>query len=138
MRLDFESKTLFLKYYVVFEDNNTIWWLRILRRNFKHCYVLIKYFGENKYLEINPCSNRIFIREHEFEQNFDYIEHLKVQLKVITKVEIVKTPLRVAPMGLFSCVECVKRIIGLHSFATITPYQLYNKINDCGKKVLTK
>ena len=120
--------------YIVFTDNTSLWWLKFLKSGFRHCYVLIE-FKENQWLEINPMSNQLFISVRKIENKEDYFSYLrkKSQAKII-KTRIFQAPLKTAPIGVFSCVEMIKRLVGIHSFFTITPYRLYNKLKIVGKK----
>ena len=128
--------------YVVFEDNTTLWWLRLLKRGFRHCYVLIKLRGgKNSWLEINPLSNQLFVSEHYSSSEEDYPVRLRrCRACRVIAVNFARAPLKCAPLGIFSCVEFVKRIVGIHCFSIFTPYQLYKKLKksqNCRKEVLT-
>ncbi len=128
--------------YVVFEDNTTLWWLRLLKRGFRHCYVLIKLRGgKNSWLEINPLSNQLVVSEHYSSSEEDYPVRLRrCRACRVIAVNFARAPLKCAPLGIFSCVEFVKRIVGIHCFSIFTPYQLYKKLKksqNCRKKVLT-
>lgn len=124
--------------YVVFEDNTNLWWLKFLKKGYRHCYILLRLQNTNLWLEINPMSNQLFLLLHADSLELDYISYLKnKKLSTVLEIEIQDAPIKCAPIGFFTCVELVKRIIGIHSFFTITPYQLMNKIKKCRKKVLT-
>lgn len=121
--------------YVVFVDNVSLWWLKILKEGFRHCYMLMKIRGSNDWLELNPYSNQLKIKVYKFSDSFDYIYELKKDKKLrICGVKIKNAPLKCAPLSFFTCVEMVKRVLGIHSFGVITPYQLYKKIMVVGKK----
>ena len=123
----FESEYL-LRGYVVFEDNTSLWWLKILKKGFRHCYLLLQTEeDEVSWLEINPMSNQVVVKKHRSILGIPYINHIKRQKKnaKIVRVEIKQAPLKCAPIGIFSCVEFVKRVLGIHQKSIITPYQLY-------------
>lgn len=121
--------------YVVFEDNTTLWWLRLLKRGFRHCYVLIKLRGgKNSWLEINPLSNQLVVSEHYSSSEEDYPVRLRrCRACRVIAVNFARAPLKCAPLGIFSCVEFVKRIVGIHCFSIFTPYQLYKKLKKISK-----
>lgn len=131
-----ECKTYRLeKAYVIFVDNVSLWWLRILKEGFRHCYMLLKLRDDMGWLELNPYSNQLVIKFYDVEDSSDYILQLqKDQNLKICSIDITYAPLKCAPLNFFSCVEMVKRVLGIHSFFTITPYQLYKKIKVVGKK----
>lgn len=120
--------------YVVFQDNTSLWWLRFLKKGFRHCYLLLVVENGASVLELNPMSNQIFIKFYTQVNGFDYIYQLKKnpQLKVC-EAKIGSAPLKCAPVMAFTCVEFVKRVLGIHSKTIITPFQLFNKIKDCRK-----
>lgn len=96
--------------YVVFEDNTTLWWLRLLKRGFRHCYVLIKLRGgKNSWLEINPLSNQLVVSEHYSSSEEDYPVRLRrCRACRVIAVNFARAPLKCAPLGIFSCVELSK------------------------------
>lgn len=123
---------------VVFQDEVSLWWLRLLRPGFRHCYLLLP-CGENSYLELNAYSNCLLVQIRRFGVGYDYLAELERQGKTLIRdVLVEKAPLKPAPLAPFSCVELVKRVLGIHDFFLITPNQLYKKIKNCRKKVLTK
>lgn len=123
--------------WVIFQNQNSLWWLRFLRRGFRHCYILIP-LEENSFLELNPGSNQLFVTLHRFGAGYDYPAYLSSCSGVkVCAVSINEAPLHCAPWAPFTCVEFVKRFLGIHDFKVITPYQLYKKIKNSRKKVLT-
>lgn len=121
------------KCYVVFQDEVSLWWLRILKSGFRHCYILIP-LGGNSYLELNPMSNRLFINIYNFPRGYDYLSVLTKADKRVVCVETPEyPPLTAAPLGFFTCVEFVKRTLGLQSRSIITPYTLYKYLQVVGK-----
>lgn len=131
---NFESYC-FDKAYVVFVDNVSLWWLKFLKPGFRHCYMLFAYDEKRTWIELNPYSNQTFVKVYHFEESFDYIFFLRSHENLnIFETPIFCAPQKCAPMGFFSCVEMVKRILGIHSLSLITPYQLYKKLKVVGKK----
>lgn len=130
------------KVYVVFVDNTSLWWLKFLKKGFRHCYIIFQ-LGNNPQLliELNPMSNQFYVFKHISHLGCDYIFHLKQQDNIkIIPIDIKQAELKTAPIGIFSCVEFVKRVLGIHSFWLFTPYQLYKfltKTKNSRKKVLT-
>lgn len=128
--------------YVVFVDNTSLWWLKFLKKGFRHCYMIFS-LGKNPQLliELNPMSNQFYVFKHTSIMGCDYIFHLKQKDNVkILPVTIKQSELKTAPLGAFSCVEFVKRVLGIHRFWLFTPYQLYKfltKTKNSRKKVLT-
>lgn len=127
----------FNRVYVVFTDNTSLWWLKIFKPGFRHCYVILE-FGNEFWLELNPFSNRLVVRIYRHYNDSDYISYLKENYPVtVVEVKIGDIPLKCAPLSAFTCVEFVKRMLGIHDVLILSPYQLYKKITNCRKKVLT-
>lgn len=126
------KNNVFSKGYVVFEHDNSLWWLRFLRPGFRHCYVILEYQDFNNryfWLELNPMSNQIYAFIHNSELKIDYSSYLQKKESIhMIPFKFTISPLKCAPFGVFSCVEFVKRILGIHDFFIFTPYQLYKKI----------
>ena len=99
----------FEKAYVIFTDNTDLWWLRLLKPGFRHCYLLLSGRGGRCWL-LRCYENCL-----------------------IFPVKIKNAPRKCAPPGFFTCVEMVKRVLGIHDFRVITPYQLYKKLKVVGK-----
>lgn len=134
MRQSLFDNASFSKGWVIFEHDNSIWWLRFLRRGFRHCYVILEFHtneGTRFYVELNPMSNQIYAFIHNSALEIDYISYLQKQEYIhICEFRFQASPLKCAPFSAFTCVEFVKRILGIHDFRIITPYQLYKKINN--------
>ncbi len=135
MNVELSGLKYFPKAYVVFVDNTSLWWLKILKKGFRHCYVLFEVDEKGNWLELNPMSNQILINMYEYNPEFDYISYLASQKQALcVPVNIACSPLKPAPIMAFTCVEFVKRILGIHDRKVFTPHQLYKKIQVVGKK----
>lgn len=121
--------------YVVFEHDSSLWWLRFLKPGFRHCYLLLPFSNQpRQWLEINPMSDQIFVFLHSNTLNLDYIYHLQLCHNLqILPVKFVSAPPKCAPLAPFTCVEFVKRILGIHKWNIITPYQLYKYLYNTQK-----
>ena len=124
----------FEKAYVVFTDNTDLWWLRLLKPGFRHCYLLLSGRGGRCWLELNPFSNQIEVSLCEFNdsQPEEILLGSYENCRIIP-VSIKNAPRKCAPLGFFTCVEFVKRVVGIHNIRVITPYQLYKKLIVVGK-----
>ena len=135
MRIAQFTTNSFDKVYVVFENNTSLWWLKVLKPGFRHCYLLLPFEDGNSYLELNPFSNQLSVGIRRNTGIVGYIDYLcSDSLRQVVRAQIEIAPLKCAPLGLFSCVEFAKRILGMHSRFIITPYQLYKKLKIVGKK----
>jgi len=129
MKLDIFAAGVYSECYVIFTDNTDLWWLRWLKPGFRHCYVLLRLHNSGRWLELNPMSNQFFAAIYDYPRDFDYLAYLSHRRGItVCPAELVEAPYKCAPLSFFTCVEFVKRVIGLHDCFIHTPWQLYKKI----------
>ncbi len=110
-------------FYVGFSDETTIPILKLLKHGFRHCFV---FFGdENNTFVIDPISNRIDISF--IPVGITCIINLFNQrnIKIVYIANKFQNK-RISSTGVFTCVEVVKRILGISNPFIITPFRLYN------------
>jgi len=138
MQIGLENFLGFSEVYIFFEDANSIWWLRFLKAGFRHCFVLLVSREQKVAVLLNPRSNQLDVQIfHNCDSDNIIKSYSLVDTRTTVRVHISQAPLKCAPLMFFTCVEFVKRLVGIHSFSIITPYQLYKKIKNSRKKVLT-
>ncbi len=112
-------------FYVGFSNETTIPVLRLLKHGFRHCFV---FFGdESNTFVLDPISNRVDISFLPVGVKY------MVNLFTSKNITVVYVPQRfevkkISTTGLFTCVEVVKRVLGISKFSIITPFRLYNFI----------
>jgi len=108
--------------WVVFCKDTDIWWLRFLKKGYRHCFVILN-DGRN-WITYDPMSNFTDIAVLETPLSFDLPRWFSVKgYKVVSC--FINRKRKIAPLFLFTCVEGVKRVLGIHKFRIMTPYQLY-------------
>lgn len=121
---------------VVFTDATDLWWLRLLRPGFRHCFVALACAGG--WVVVDPMSHCTAVAHFPLSQEFDlagwYRQH---GLKVIA-VKKISPDKGVALLLPHSCVECVKRILGIRAAMVLTPWQLFRYLNKTRKFMLTE
>ncbi len=110
------------KAWVIFSGQADLPWLKIFKPGFRHCFVLLN-DGVN-WLTLDPLSNYTDVCVHHVPNEFSMPLWLRDRgYKVVpAQLERSKKP---APWMVFTCVEAVKRVLGLHNRLIITPWQLY-------------
>ncbi len=109
-------------FYVGFCDDTTIPILKLLKSGFRHCFV---FFGDDgNTFVIDPIANRIDISFLPIGIDV-MVNQFKMQ-----NIRVVYVPERfentkITSSGIFTCVEVVKRILGISKFSIITPFRLY-------------
>ncbi len=111
--------------WVIFTGQADLPWLRIFKKGFRHCFVIL-HDGEN-WISLDPLSTYTDVVVHKLPPEFDLPLWLKSRGHTV-----VKTPLqrgaKLAPCMMYTCVEAVKRVLGLHKRFVITPWQLYRHL----------
>jgi len=110
--------------WIVFTGKTDIAWLKILKPGFRHCYALIH--DGYRWFSIDPLASfRDIEIYHHVSSDYDLAGWMKSQGNRIIPVKSQMSPKKAAPVALFSCVEMIKRLIGIHHPLIITPWQLY-------------
>ena len=120
--------------WVVFSDDTDLFRLRCLKRGFRHCYVLFS--DGQKWCSLDPLSHMTEIGFHQFSSEFNLPLWLKSQGYTVVQVPMKDPKAAPAPLMFMSCVETIKRLLGIHNRWVITPWQLYRHLrkNDVYKK----
>ncbi len=115
------------KAWVVFTGQTEISWLRILKPGFRHCYILL-HDGE-RWTSIDPLSHITEISvHHHVPADFDLPGWLKSRGNRVVAAPLRRDLKRAAPVMVFTCVEAVKRVLGIHRRFIFTPWQLYRHL----------
>ncbi|HOO50866.1 MAG TPA: hypothetical protein PLK94_06215 [Alphaproteobacteria bacterium] len=115
---------------VVFSDTTDLWWLKFLKSGFRHCFVIIKFsdLERDRWVALDPMLHHWQISLPNIEKSFDLRQWLEDQGHHVVSTKILAPARRYYPPLFLSCVEVVKRILGLQRPFVITPYQLYRHL----------
>ncbi len=119
------------KFYVGFSGETTVRILRLLKPGFRHCFL---FFGDENYtFVVDPILNRIDLSFLPLG-----IENT-LQFFKANGIKIIYVPKRFEmskgfSLGIFTCVEVVKRILGISKISIVTPFRLYKFLKKlyCG------
>ncbi len=117
-----------VKAFVVFVGQADFPWLRWLRPGFRHCFVILHERGQ--WISIDPLLNHMEVQVHDVPDDFDMAGWLQDRGHQVVEATICRSNERPAPFMLFTCVEAVKRVIGLHDRRVMTPWQLYRRLAE--------
>ena len=113
--------------WVVFSGQTEISWLKFLKPGFRHCYVLIN-DGE-RWTSIDPLSHITEVSvHHHVPADFDLPKWLQSRGNQVVRAPLRRDITKPAPFMLFTCVEAVKRVLGIHRRGIFTPWQLYKHL----------
>lgn len=111
------------KAWVVFSGESELFWLRWLKPGFRHCFLLLN--DGQCWVSYDPMSHKTEILVHHMPGFFNLPEWLENRGHIVVQTELEQAPQRSAPIALFSCVEAIKRALGIHNIFIFTPWQLY-------------
>lgn len=109
--------------WVVFTGQTDLPWLKLLKPGFRHCYVLIN--DGRHWISIDPLFPYTEIIVHHAPADFNFPAWLAGRGYQPVRAQIRRDRSGMAPIMIFTCVEAIKRILGLHSWRILTPWQLY-------------
>lgn len=117
---------------VVFSDRADLGWLRVLRRGYRHCFVVLR--GERGWIAVEALSNGTVVSEHPDASPRRLMAAYRRAGHRAVVVRCRAAERKPLPWSPFTCVESVKRLIGLRAPSVWTPYQLRKRLsNKIGK-----
>lgn len=113
--------------WVVFTAQSELPYLKYLKEGFRHCFVVM--CDGQRWVSIDPLAHHTEVYVQERSADFDLPKWLEYEGHVVVKASIRKS-LRPAPFMPFTCVEAVKRVLGIHKRRIFTPWQLYEYLTE--------
>jgi hypothetical protein len=113
---------------VVFADAPEKRILRFLKPGFRHCFLLVSGVRAGEWICLDPQSHRVRCENWCYSPIFDpcaYYRAMGHHCVWATYPQSVRRKTRIGPM---SCVELVKRVLGIPAFWIVTPWQLYRHL----------
>jgi len=123
---------------VVFGDRADLPWLKILKRGYRHCFVLIEgqvhgreaHKGEGGFWVVyNPLSHCTELGIVAGLDTPAITTHYRALGHRVLQTRVTHPPKRCAPWRPYTCVEAVKRVLGLRAPGVFTPWQLFQAVN---------
>ncbi len=109
---------------VVFSNQNAIPWLGFLSKGFRHCFIVVE-TGAG-WAVIDPLSNIMKVDNLSDLPAHDLVDWYRSRGYRVLVATVLAPKMQVAPWALFTCVEVVKRILGIQARWVLTPKQLWN------------
>lgn len=123
---------------VVFVDEGELKCLRFLRRGFRHCFVAVQ--SLHGWVICDPLSHRTDLCAVGLFSAEELARWYRDLGLLVVETRVREAPFRPAPVSPFTCVEAVKRVLGIHAPWTLTPWQLYRLLcrsHPGGESLLT-
>lgn len=109
--------------FVVFTDQTDLWWLKFLRRGFRHCFIIMRF--ADIWISVDALAHKTEIMRIDLPDGFNLPQWLEAQGDSVIQHHIQPPKLKPLWPAIFSCVETVKRSLGLRRPFIFTPWQLY-------------
>lgn len=116
------------KVWVVFCPNASLWWTRFLKPGFRHCFAILH--DGKRWLALDPLSPHMDMFVFDVSPEIDLPAMIAADGLCVVAAPLRRQHKRAAPPGLFTCVEAVKRLIGLHHWRVFTPWQLFRTLTQ--------
>ncbi len=113
---------------IVFSGATDLRWLRVLKPGFRHCYAVLESAGG--WLLVDPASHQTRIEYLGPMSLRRMLEGLQTAETTVVCCRRRAAPMRLAPIRPFTCVEAVKRLIGIHAPRVLTPWQLFGHLTN--------
>ena len=121
---------------VVFGGQADLIWLNMLKHGYRHCFAVIE-SGRGVWVIYNPLSHCTEIATVAGPDGPALAGHYRKLGFRVVETRINRPPKCPAPWRFYTCVEAVKRLLGLRAGGVFTPWQLY-KYLQLSNKSLTK
>lgn len=113
--------------WVVFTGQADLPWLRVLRPGFRHCFVLLN--DGQGWISVDPTLAHMDVSaHHHVPASFDLPQWLRDRGHLAVEAPVFRSFKNRAPWRFFTCVEAVKRVLGLRARFVFTPWQLFRHI----------
>lgn len=111
---------------VVFTGMTGIRWLKPLRSGFRHCFVVV--FQGDTAIVCDPLSNQMLLGSVRPATPAVVSDWYCERGFTVVATEICEAPRRGALLRPLTCVEIVKRVLGISAPFVLTPWQLYRHL----------
>lgn len=110
---------------VLFEDRRDVWYLRLFRRGFRHCFCVIG--TDDSWIILDPIKSALVVLALSGASEAELTMHYKSTGRIVLAGDVPAiTPGRASHLRPLSCVEIVKRMLKIRAAHVFTPAQLYD------------
>ncbi len=112
--------------FVVFSGQTDLGFLKYLKPGFRHCFAVIR--DGARWLIVDPMCHRLEVSAAQVDSGFDLPGWLSQRGYRVVPAPSRRIARRIAAPLPFTCVEAMKRLIGLNDWRVFTPWQLYRRL----------
>lgn len=111
------------------KDSDVGFLKRLFRNGYKHCAIHLLING--RWISIDPLLSGLKIIVHDARTSFDMASHLRREGHDVLTLETINNHNdRRLRLGVFTCVEVIKRILNISKFFIVTPDQLFRYLSQ--------
>ena len=108
---------------VAFTGRTDLAVLRVLKPGFRHCFLALPDRGQ--WLLYDPMAHATALQGLPLAPGTNVFDALLAEGFVVVPARVRCAPRRPAPVAPFTCVEAVKRALGIHARGVVTPWDLF-------------
>ena len=128
------------KVLIVFSDNTGAWWLKFLKPGYRHCFAVVE--TDRGCIWVDPLSTNLNLKVLEGYELAGLIKWYRDMGMKVLSVNVAPSQGGDFPWAAMTCVEIVKRLVGIRNRWIVTPWQLFSfikrtKSENIGKNILT-
>jgi len=112
--------------WIAFSGKADARYLKILKPGFRHCFALMH--ADDTWLMIDPMLHKMDVSATSCAPDFDLPAYLRARGYRVVRAPAFSPERRMAFPAPFTCVEAMKRLIGLQDWRVFTPWQLYCRL----------
>lgn len=111
-----------MKAIVFFQRDTDAWFLRGLKRGYRHCFIALPQPNSTNWVILEPLLHKTAVQFVTGEYIQRLILHRDMREVVIDEIRKPRKRVSIMPP---TCVDFVKRALGIQAWWVITPHQLY-------------
>ncbi len=113
---------------VAFTGHTELRLLRLLKPGFRHCFLAVPDRGQ--WLLYDPMAHATALQGLPLAPGTNVFDALLDQGYIVVPARVRAAPRRPAPVAPFTCVEAIKRVLGIHARRVVTPWQLFRYLTS--------
>ena len=115
--------------HLVFSGRADLAVLKLLRPGFRHCFALVQH-GDDRWTLVDPMASTLAVEALSAPDGISLPDWYRTHGHRVIPAGAPVLASRPAPIGIFSCVEVCKRLLGIRRIGLLTPYQLYRWVME--------
>jgi len=124
-------------WFIVFEDApRKRWHHRWLKEGFRHCYVMFKSDAGLFWLIINPHQSHTEV-DYRLIDTFPVVTDYTGPISTVIEYTAIIDPMqKCTQLGILTCVDVIKRHLGIRAHLVFTPYQLFKYLRRRNERLI--